>query len=548
MQKPFVALAVAALLPLGGVAQSAPPAPVAPNDFVTAAPREPLPAPAANALTAIRAEALAAHIGFLASPGLEGRGLGGRGLDAAAEYAASALALAGIPPLSAGAAKAERAAYFQGVPLREITRPGGEVVVERRTGDQAWSRAFTVGSDCVLPAVVPQTLRAGVVFVGYGIREAKPGRDDYRGLDVHGKAVLVLGGLPAGPEWQTAEMRSRYAGDKPSERWGARLEAARAAGAAAILAVEENLAAHPDEERNEARFFLPFDASPAEKAPLVRVSAAVANALLSAAGLNVASALTAAPRELFGAAVTIRVTGDERLATSRNVLGVLTGSDPRLREDAVVIGAHIDHLGRLGDAVYPGADDNASGVGALIEIARAFAALPERPKRTLVFAFWTGEEEGKLGSGLFVRHPLWPLARVTAYLNLDMIGHPWSAEEIAKLVGDSRLPDGKAFLAQVTPADFAEPGLPPGAPQIAAALRRAAHATGMALHLDYTDGTGGGSDYRDFARAHVPFVRFFGNFFPAYHEPGDTPEALDATQVERMARLAFATAWLLACR
>ena len=129
-----------------------------------------------------------------------------------------------------------------------------------------------------------------------------------------------------------------------------------------------------------------------------------------------------------------------------------------------------------------------------------------------------------------------------------MIGHPWSMNEIRKLVGDTGLPDGKQFLAAVVPADFAEPGLPPDAPELAAALRLAGRITGVALHLDRTDGTHGGSDYRDFARAGVPWIRFFGNFFPTYHEPGDTAEALDPIQVQHIARLALATAWLLADR
>ena len=101
-----------------------------------------------------------------------------------------------------------------------------------------------------------------------------------------------------------------------------------------------------------------------------------------------------------------------------------SGTDPVLRDHAVVIGAHVDHLGRSGDTIYPGADDNASGVAALLEMARAFASSPVKPKRSLAFAFWTGEEEGKLGSGYYVRHPHWPLERTAVYLNLDMIGHP----------------------------------------------------------------------------------------------------------------------------
>jgi Zn-dependent M28 family amino/carboxypeptidase len=243
---------------------------------------------------------------------------------------------------------------------------------------------------------------------------------------------------------------------------------------------------------------------------------------------------------------TIRTGGNERLVTSRNVAGFIAGSDPRLREEAVVIGAHMDHLGRVGDVVYPGADDNASGVAALLEIARTFAASPSRPKRTLVFAFWTGEEEGKFGSGYWVRHPLWPLKHTLAYLNLDMIGHPWSMDEIRKLVADTGLPNGEQFLARVKPADFAEPGVAEWSPDLAQVLRRAGPASGLALHLDRTDGRSGGSDYRDFARAGLPWVRFYGNFFPAYHEPGDTADQLDPAQVQRMARFCLATAWLLA--
>jgi hypothetical protein len=315
-----------------------------------------------------------------------------------------------------------------------------------------------------------------------------------------------------------------------------------------VLAVEgEDLAKDLTREPPAASFFLPFDAV-AEAPPLVRLSPAAARAILAAAGLDAVSARVAKPREMPGATVTLRAGGSERLVWSRNVVGLLAGSDPKLREEAVVLGAHMDHLGRTGDVTYPGADDNASGVSALLEIARAFAALPTRPKRTVVFALWTGEEEGKLGSGYYVRHPLWPLARTAAYVNLDMIGHPWLREEMRKLVADAGLPDGAAFLAKVEPATFAEPGLPLDALDIAAALRWAGPATGMALHLDWTDGTHGGSDYRDFARAHVPFIRFFGNFFAGYHETGDAPANLDPAQVQRMARLAFATAWRLADR
>jgi Zn-dependent M28 family amino/carboxypeptidase len=164
----------------------------------------------------------------------------------------------------------------------------------------------------------------------------------------------------------------------------------------------------------------------------------------------------------------------------------------------------------------------------------------------VIFAFWTAEEAGQFGSAHYVRQPLWPLDRTTAYINLDMIGHSWSRAEIERLVRQSNPERAAEFLAQATPENFAEPGLAISAPWLADALGTAARGTRMTLRLDRTDGRNGGSDYRAFARADVPFIRFFGNFFPGYHEPGDTVENLDAAQVQRMARLAFATAWLIA--
>jgi Zn-dependent M28 family amino/carboxypeptidase len=208
----------------------------------------------------------------------------------------------------------------------------------------------------------------------------------------------------------------------------------------------------------------------------------------------------------------------------------------------------MDHLGRSGDRLYPGADDNASGTSALLEIAKAFAASPQPPRRTLVFAFWTGEEEGHLGSEYYVGRPLWPLERTAVYLNLDMIAHPWKTEEIRQLIADTKLAGGDAYLTKVKPEAFIELGVAESAPDLDPVLVQASKALGLALHLDRTDGRSGGSDYRAFARKNIPFVRFFGNYFDGYHEPADTAEALDARQVQRMARLAFASAWLFANR
>ncbi len=532
-------------------AAAPPPQQASMADWVLPGSTTTLPAPLSEALGGLHAQAIAAHIALLASPGLEGRGLGTRGLDAAAEYVAATLSLAGVPPLDPAGKGLVSAPYFHPVPLREISHPSGQVIIDTRRGEGTNTQTFLSGVDCLFPELPPEAFTAPVVFAGYGIREASPARDDYRDLDVKDKVVALIGGLPPGAAWQTPALRERYGSASARQRYAAKLELAASLGVRAILAIEgEDLAGilASGSQAPAPVFFVPADAAPAALPPVVRVSLRVGEAILGQAGPAGAGPQGAAPGARPAVRATIRVLGDQRLVVSRNVIGIIRGADPRLRDEAVVIGTHMDHLGTVGSAVYPGADDNASGVSALLEIARAFAASPHRPRRTLVFAFWTGEEEGKLGSGYYVRHPLWPLDRTAVYLNLDMIGHPWTPAEIRQLAADTRLGQGADLLRGMDPADFIELGVAEWAPDLGPFLLQAARGTALALHLDRTDGRNGGSDYRDFARHGLPWVRFFGNYFEGYHEPRDTAETLDAGQVLKVARLAFASAWLLAER
>ena len=514
-------------------------------DFVLPGPAEPLPSALRAAVDALRAEALGAHVRFLASPALEGRGLGSRGLDAALEYAAAQLALAGVAPLAANGASGAGRSWFQPVPMREIREPGGQVELERRTGETALRRTFVSGVDVVVPPQAARSVSGPVVFAGFGIRETAPARDDYRGLDVKGKVVVVREGLPPGEAWKTKAFAAKYVEGDSEERWAEKVKTAKALGAVGVLAIEGEAWTSRllGKEKPWPFAFRSLGEAPGAEPLVARCAPAVLEALLGAPPKP-----DETPRSLPGVAATLRATGVERLGLSRNVVGVLEGSDPSLRAEAVVLGAHADHLGRVDGVVHPGADDNASGVAALLEIARALAAAPVRPKRTVVFAVWTGEEEDKIGSGHWVRSPLWPLAKTVAYLNFDMIGHPWLAEEIRTLVTGSGLPDAAGVLSKIRPEEFVEPGVASFAPELGPILARAGRTTGLTLHLDWTEGVNGGSDYRDFARARVPFVRFFGNYFPAYHEPGDTADALDPEQVRRVARLGLATAWLVADR
>lgn len=529
-------LALVVLLTAGGPTFAMPPAPAG---FTTATPSEPLPPALDASLRGIQASSLQRHIAFLADPRQQGRGLGTRGLETTAKYLAAQLAQMGLPPLEKS--------YFQRVPLREIRGLGGEVKLQWPGGPAVtWQH----GATCLLPELEPQAFGAPVVFAGYGIREEALGHDDFRALDVTGKIVLLVGGLPPGPRWQRPELLARYGGVKPQDRYAARVELLDELGAKAVIALEADLEVKLASTKTQAEpFFRPAaGVVVTDEPPLVRVGSGVAKDVLGALGIDPARPETLGARPLPGITATLTATGQCLPAASRNVIAVLRGADSTLKQEAVVVGAHMDHLGLRGGVLHPGADDNASGVAALLEIARGLAASTVKPKRTVIFAFWTGEEDGKFGSGHYVRHPLWPLARTSVYVNLDMIGHPWTAEELRKLVLEGDPQNGEAYLAQVKPADFAEPGYAQWMPELAPLLAQAGRASGMALHLDPGEGVNGGSDYRDFARMRVPWIRFFGNYFPGYHEPSDTPENLDPEQVQRMARLAFATVWLLAQR
>ena len=514
--------AVLALLAGGALAQGTTPDPT--TDFIRVSGIEPLPAPLAALVESLGASRLKAHMAFLSDPLREGRGLGSRGLADSADYLEEQLRAVGVPALGSS--------RRQTVPLRQVQPGQGSVrlILGGRSLD------FQVGRSAILPPTEPGNLAGPCVFVGLGIQELALGHDDYRGLDVRGKVVIFREGMPSGAAWQKADLQAKYASERPADRYDARLALLEKLGAKAAIAIEVGLDQRIQAGKEPALPY--FLAAPgvtvAGEPPLARIALTPnLQALLQTSAEGTAS---------------LAIRGRVKALQSTNLLGQLTGSDPTLRGQAILIGAHMDHLGMPAGVLHPGADDNASGVAAVLELARALAMSPVRPKRTILFAFWTGEEEGKFGSSHYTRHPRWPLAATQAYLNLDMIGHPWTPQELQELVADPSLKAPEKFLEGLQPTHFAEPGLSTNHRELGPVVARAGRGTGMSLHLDWTDGKSGGSDYRDFARLNVPFLRFFGDYFPDYHKPGDTLDQLDPEQVRRMARLVLATAWLLADR
>ena len=390
-------------------------------------------------------ERLRAHVTYLASDALEGRRTGTPGAEAAARYLAREFMRYGLRPgRGAPSPAATEKDYLQEFPyVAGVELGGGNSLTLVRRVDTTTQGAppavdFKVGEDW-MPLGFSSNGRvkeASAVFVGFGVRAPEAGYDDYKGADAAGKVAIAFSGTPDGdgPHGRFAragELRFKAA-------------AARAAGAKALLlvAAEENF-------RDERLARLSYDNRGGDAglpaAVISRQAAAKIFGLIDASRL---ASFEKRLRERAGTAgrrgpepkpddemvikIALSLTTDvvRRSAPAANVVGILEGSDPKLKSEVIVIGAHYDHLGRGGEGslagregdIHRGADDNASGTAGLLELARLFSNERERVRRTLVFVAFGGEEEGLIGSSHYVQHPARPLEQTVAMLNMDMIG------------------------------------------------------------------------------------------------------------------------------
>jgi hypothetical protein len=379
----------------------------------------------ARAMAGVSAPAVQAHMTFLADDLLEGRQSGTRGYDLAARYVAAQLAAIGVQPAG------DDGTYFQAVPLRESKLDEGTLSIRPQAGA---ARVLTFRDDFLMGGDLLRTtarVEAPLVFAGFGVTAPELSHDDYAARDVRGKVVVVLSNAPGRfPSEQRAHHASRRR----------KVELAAAKGAVGVIMVRTR-----EDERVTpwARMTANLDTSAvAWLTPAGRPSEVPdgiqGGALLSSTGAAklfegspvaldavLAEAETGAPAGFdLPASAALASRSTHRSFSSPNVVGKLPGADARLAGTAVVYSAHLDHIGIgaavNGDTIYNGAYDNALGVGALIETARALAGLPQRPARSVVFTFVTAEEKGLVGSDYFAAHPPAAVGRPVANVNMDM--------------------------------------------------------------------------------------------------------------------------------
>lgn len=449
------------------------------------------------------------HIYKLASEEFEGRGSGMLGNELAAHYIAERFAEYGLKPVGTARyhdlqAPMDGSGYFQPFRVYVGAEPGKANSLEVEHNGKRLTFKLR---EHFMPEVAATkgAAKGQLVFVGYGIQAPPLNYNDYASVDVKGKVVVALEGAPRQGEG-TNPLRAYQ-----SAR--AKARAAREQGAAGLIIVQREDAPLPEMLQGRAS-----DTG----IPVVTLRKKAAEKLFELLGVSLDTLWQEpTPRPLSPAQVEMQTELVAKYGVTANIIGVVEGTDPALKDEYIVIGAHMDHLGwgyqggslytgRL-PAIHYGADDNASGTAGLLELAQYFAAKPTR--RTIVFIAFSGEEIGLLGSSHYTRQPIFPLEKTVAMLNMDMIGR--LRDNQLSVIGVDSSPEWRPLLQELN----AEAG----------------------FQLNLNGGAfSAGSDHAPFLARKIPVLFFFTGMHREYHTPDDKPELINAPGAARVVRLVAA--------
>ncbi|OON70659.1 M28 family peptidase [Hymenobacter sp. CRA2] len=497
------------------------------------------PVPVDHAMTyasGINQADLTKHLTVLASDAYEGRETGEKGQKMAADYIANRFKELGL----VGPVQNSDNPYLQHFTMERSTWPGTATL---KVGSQSyqWLKDFYAYGN----SPFEQATTVQPVFVGYGIEEG--GYNDYAGLDVKGKDLVVLMGEPQ------KDGKPVLSKDGNPTKWGndyrAKSALANQKGARSVFFVNFN--PKDDFGKTTARM-APYLSRPSisfmdkkdARAATFFVSPAVGYKLLGTTEAALRKYETAAGQTTTGkpassfkpASFTVTAPKKRENFTTENVLGFLEGSDKK--DEILVVSAHYDHIGIIGGEVHNGADDDGSGTVSVLEMAEAFTQAKKDghgPRRSILFLTVTGEEKGLLGSEYYTDHPIFPLERTIADLNIDMVGRTDKEHE------------GKGDYVYVIGSDKLSS-------ELHTIVENANKQYGP-IDLDYRFNDPGDpnrfyyrSDHYNFAKHKIPVAFFFNGVHPDYHGAGDEVDKIEFAKMEKRARLVFYSAWELANR
>jgi hypothetical protein len=534
------------------------------------------------------------YLKFLSDDLLEGRDTASEGYDIAALYAATMFELWGIKPagdmvrppmdfrrMMQGQQPAQaKKSYFQNIAFLETLGSDGQASVTWQKGQTIKTKTFLPNMDYSYRTSGTQSITAPVVFVGYGIQESSLKFDEYQNMDVKGKFVLMLSEAPGKGDpdspFNKGELKEKYFPERrPMMRrrrsTSPKFKLPADLGAEAILLIENSPEENDDiarqslndERINDERTIYPTPSRRislvdnagqsmfGDSIPTIRISLKMANDILGMVDQDVdtlkekiETTIKNNSMALPGVTITIENKTETKLVNSMNVLGYIEGSDPDLKNEAVVIGGHLDHLGRRGDYIFNGADDDGSGSVGVMEIAEAFAKNPVKPKRSIVFALWTGEEKGLLGSRYYVSNPF--IEKTAVNLNLDMICREYDKEMLVRSGRRWGVDVGKEVLDKLDVKKYANFEFDANTPVIEEIIRKNNIHVGLHLRIEGSEEATGGSDHAPFGQVKIPWSFFSAAMTEDYHQPSDTVDKVSANLMEKIIRLTYLAAFDLA--
>ncbi|MCU4175595.1 M20/M25/M40 family metallo-hydrolase [Carboxylicivirga sp. N1Y90] len=513
-------------------------------------------------LQAINKDVLKGQLDFLASDWMEGRNTAEKGAYMAADYIASMFRVYGLKPggdmqwirpsreeRSEGKKSYEEQTYFQNFPLIQYTEGEEQsfsIIEKSKHGEKRFQLNYKTdyslyvsshGIECTAP----------LVFVGYGLSDKENGYDDYKGLDVEGKIIVRLNGLP-GYKDKTSEAYKKLIPKDRYAKWAIydkKDDLAAEKGAIAIIEITPG-------EDNSLNWAMntPFHVrsenyqGPKQNKPYVR---------LRAPGKNLGKNLTTirltsrAVNKLFegfdfdledyekkaarlinqknfslNKSVHLKTTVESKIVKARNVIGVIEGENT---DEYIVVGAHYDHLGIKNGFIYNGADDNGSGTVGIMSIAKAVMATGKKPEKTIIFAAWTGEEKGLIGSRHYCENPTVPLEQIKYYANYDMISR--NVKDTAGVKCFYSYTKSSEVLKTISDDNIK------------------AHKLKLELNYRAMERPAGGSDHVSFAKKSIPVTCMITGLHNEYHTPKDVIGKVNYDKMLEIVKLGFLNIWQL---